>query len=215
MERHVEYSGYKFNISYFVPVNFNDAEDNSKPGAFTCRILAGDECRAVCTQEPSLIAGLKSDLEKIPQTELSCRSVINTAYKSEIFQVFTHISKYTYDCDSWNESFAREMARGVSTLMDIDYITASESNARLFCMLSCISFADVDATISDIDTTKISSDILRFIYVNPHRGRPGQNLYREVTVTNLSDPQNRKVSSKFVEAPTFEMDKAMLNGQLP
>jgi hypothetical protein len=159
------------------------------------------------------MAGLKNDLEKISQTELSCRNVINTAYKSEVFQIFTHISKYNEE-EYWNESFAREMAHDVSKLIDIDYITASEFNTRLFCMLSCTSFADADATISDIDTTKISSDILRFIYVSPHRGRPGQNLYREVTVINLSDPQNRKVSSKFVKAPSFETDEVIFNGQL-
>jgi hypothetical protein len=92
IERHVEFSGYKFNISY--SDDFSDLGNYFMPGAFTRRILASDECRAVCTQGTSLMAGLKNDFEKIPQTELSCRSVINTTCKSEIFQVFTHISKY-------------------------------------------------------------------------------------------------------------------------
>jgi hypothetical protein len=209
MQKFVEYSGYKFNISYFSDVNQfgNDVMSN----AFTRRILAGNECRIVCTQEPSLMAGLKHDLEKIPQTELSCRSVINTTYQSEVFQVFTHISKYTYDCDSWNESFAQEMAHGVSALMDVDYITANKSSVRLFCMLSCIRFADRDAMISDIDMTTISSDILKYIYVNPHRALPGEKVYREVTVTNLSDQENRTTSSKFVGAPVFEKDEIIFN----
>ncbi|MDR0595678.1 MAG: hypothetical protein LBF94_03245 [Puniceicoccales bacterium] len=212
MERYVEYAGYKFNISH--RFNLSCSREDPMPDFFGCRLLASEECKAVCTQGTSLMAELKSDLEKIPQAELSCRRVINTTYKSEVFQVFTHISKYRYDCDSWNESFAREMAHGVSKLMDVDYITASESNARLFCMLSCISFADIDATISDIDTTEISSDILRFIYVNPHRARPGEKSYSEVTITNLSDPENRTTSAKFVKTPTFEMDEVTLDGQL-
>ncbi|MDR1528776.1 MAG: Txe/YoeB family addiction module toxin [Puniceicoccales bacterium] len=42
----------------------NDDEGNLKLDAFICRMLASDEYKAVYTQEPSLIAGVKSDLEK-------------------------------------------------------------------------------------------------------------------------------------------------------
>jgi hypothetical protein len=188
MKRHFEYLGYTFDILYLV--NLIDWPDDILPDAFTCYILANDECRAVCTQVPSLMAGLKSDLEKIPQTELSCRKALDTTYKSEAFQVFTHISKYTHICDSCCETCARVMAHNVSTLMDIDYITASESNVRLFCMLSCISFADRSAIISDIDVTTTSSDILRFIYT-------ADDEFREVTISTFSSPKNRKVSSEF------------------
>jgi hypothetical protein len=208
MERHVEYSGYKFNISH--RFNLSCSRDDLMPDFLGCNILASEECEAVCTQGMSLMAALKNDFEKISQTELSYRSVINTTYKSEVFQVFTHISKYMYDFDSWNEIFARKMAYEVSKLMDVDYITASESNTRLFCMLSCIPFAATGVTISDVDTTKISSDILRFISTDPNSGWHG----REVTVTNLSDPENRTTSAKFVTTPTFETDEVVLNGQL-
>jgi hypothetical protein len=203
MERHVEYAGYKFNMP-----SARDME-NTYVGPMTAFFIARSECKAICTQGRDLVVELKNDLEKIPQTELSCRSVINITYKSEIFQVFTHISKYNME-EYWNEDFAQEMAHEVSKSMDVDYITASESNTRLFCMLSCIPFAAIDVTISDIDMTKISSDILRFIYTDPNSGWPG----REVVITNLSDPENRTTSAKFVNAPTFETDEAILNGQL-
>jgi hypothetical protein len=106
-----------------------------------------------------------------------------------MFQIFTSISKYN-EKKQWNEGFARTMAHSVSKLMNIDYITTSKFNAHLFCMLNCISFAAIGVTISDVDMTRISSDILRFIYTNPDSGWSG----REVTIINLSNPQKRKVS---------------------
>jgi hypothetical protein len=176
--------------------------------------LAEGERQVFCEEHPELIHRLKNGLEKIPQTELSCQRVVGVASESELSRTFACVSKY-YKPEFNNRQFARKMAHDVSKLMDIDYITANEFNVHLFCMLSCILFADIDATISDIDTTKISSDILRFIYVSPHRGRPGQKLYIAVTVVNLSDLQTRKVlPSKFVKAPTFETNEIKFNEQL-
>jgi hypothetical protein len=65
-----------------------------------------------------------------------------------------------------------------------------------------------------MDTTKLLSDILRFIYFNPHRAWSDQKSYKEVTIINLSSPQSRKVSSEFVKFPTFETDKVKLDDQL-
>jgi hypothetical protein len=77
--------------------------------------------------------------------------------------------------------------------MDIDSMTARESNTRLFCMLSCVSGVDIAAAISDIDMAKISSDILRFICAAPDELPAGAKYYCEITVTNLSSSQNRKI----------------------
>jgi hypothetical protein len=146
--RYVEYLGYGYTISYLLPFDSSTVIDESDGfNAFGCHIAAGKELMAVCTQAPSLMSGLKSDFERISQTELSCRKRLDITYESEAFQVFAHVSRYSYKSGCWNERFAREMAR---------HVKGSEFSARKFGMLSCVSFADVDANISDIDTTKNS-----------------------------------------------------------
>jgi hypothetical protein len=100
------------------------------------------------------------------------------------------------------------MAHDASKLMDIPYITESEAHTYLFCTLSCISFADIDAKVSAVDGTKISDGTIVFFYREPRASTRSREPFREVTVTNLGDPENRKVTSRFVESPTFKPAEA-------
>ncbi len=194
MERCVSYGDYTINFSY--PWN---PGDSPTPGMGRLA-LAGFEYGAICSQYPELLKGLGNDLKRLPTGELSCRDVVDKTYESELFQVFARTSKYRDEL--WNEGFAREMAHDASKLMDMQQIRC---NPELFCWLSCISFADLNAKITDIDMAKLPSEIIKFIYIDSPR-------YREVTVTNLANPENRKVTSKFVKSPTFAENNPVVHG---
>lgn len=165
------------------------------------RITAGTEYQQIRAQHPTLLRKLACDLEKIPPSDLSCRKVIDVTYQSELFQVFKNTSLAM--CDVWNESFAREMANDASKLMDVAYITSDEGRLLLFCMLSCIGFAEIDSKISDVDASEVKNGILKFIYVHPMNVRPSGQSFTEVTVSNLSHSEKREVTARFVGAPTF------------
>jgi hypothetical protein len=199
MKANIEYLGYEVAVSY----PWAPSGDQAPMGRLVC---AGCEYGALSGQHPILIEKLRNDLAKIPQGELSCRKVLDATYKSEIFDVFKNISKH-FDPKYRNESFARNMAHDASKLTDIPYITESEAHMYLFCMLSCIGFIDMEAKISDVDKEALP-DELKFICIHPHRARPGQTIYREITVTNFGDPENRKVTSRFVKSPTFKPAEA-------
>jgi hypothetical protein len=194
MERCAEYSGYKVVISYpWVPV-----ENQAPMGNFVC---AGREYKALRKQHPTLVERLKTDLEGIPQKELSCRSVIAKTHESELFRVFTGVSEYT--CDIWKERFARDMAHDASRLMDVAYIASDEGQLHLFCMLSCIGFIDMEAMVSDVSTAEVQSNTLKFICEYPSKVHSAKKTYKEVTVTNLSDLEKRETKARFVKAGKF------------
>jgi hypothetical protein len=116
--------------------------------------------------------------------------VIAKTHESELFQVFSGVSRHT--CDVWRESFARDMAQDASRLMDAAYIASDEGQLHLFCTLNCIGLAKIDSKVSDVDASEVKSDILKFIYIEPMNDSSGEKSFTEVTVTNLSDPAQGK-----------------------
>jgi hypothetical protein len=193
MERCAESLGYRISVVH-------EYDPGPNPGPAVAYASAHEEYWAVRDQHPILCSNLKNDLEKIPQTELSCRRVIDATYQSDFFMVFSKFSKY-FKPKFNSESFARSMAHGASKLMDIAYITENEAHLHLFCTLSCISFANIDAKVSRVDTARISEGIIRFFYKEPKSIR---EFFREVTVTNLENLENREVTTKFIPASTFK-----------
>jgi hypothetical protein len=187
MERLASHNGKTMRISY----SFNP---NSEPVCvMTECILAHDECKSVMAQSPELMKKLRERLEGIPQKDLSCREVITKTIESEIFHIFIGISKYVRKFSI--EGFACSMASEVSKLMDIAHIISDKHLLLLFCTLSCVQFADIDAKVSRIDTSKISDGVIKFFYEEP---LSHHELFREVTITNLRDSKERKVVSKLV-----------------
>jgi hypothetical protein len=63
-------------------------------------------------------------------------------------------------CSVWEESVARQIAGKITKLMNVSYIAENEAHAYLFCMLTRVTAAELNDTISDIDASKIADGVL-------------------------------------------------------
>jgi hypothetical protein len=168
--------------------------------------LSNDEYKSIKAQCPGLVERLKTDLKGISQEDLSRRSVVAATQRSEIFQMFTGVSKYT--CSVWNKSFAEDMANDASKAMTIDEIKA---HPALYCFLYFMKYVNKTASVTDVDATN-----LRCIVSSKQEVPPYEMKHRSLTIAKLDDADGVKVSAKTVDAPTFaEVGSRTQQSQLP